>query len=127
MSWRLEQCWCSSEITRYSNRMPRRLCSLMPTKSCKPSKSCMSCLDSECSKGGRQAPRFSFWYLNPRMETGEVLVAVSELNDTSHRSVRVPRGMWNETGAGVERSLRFPVEVVLRNARTTGTNVFFFC
>ena len=57
----------------------------------------------------------SFWFVNPRAaETSEVLVAVSETSDVSHHVsfrccckgsevVRVPRGMWNETGAGAKR------------------------
>ena len=60
----------------------------------------------------------SLWYVNPRMaEVLRVLMAVSEMSDMSHdvffprsnrryQSVCTPRGLWNETGAGVKRRLR---------------------
>ena len=63
-------------------------------------KSCKSCVDLSARKVKDKLRGVSFWYANPRMaETCDVLVAMS------HASVCVPRGMWNETGAGVKRSL----------------------
>ena len=80
-------------------------------------KTCKSCMDLSARKVKGKLRGVPFWYANPRMaETCEVLVAVSE-SDMSHDvlfplsrrrypSVCVRRGMWNETGAGVKRSLR---------------------
>ena len=44
---------------------------------------------------------------------------VFPLSRRRYPSVCVPRGMWNETGAGV---FELPVQIVLHNARTTGKN-----
>ena len=57
----------------------------LPMKSCKPAKSCTSCLGLSARKVKGQLRDVSFWYVNPRMvETCEVLVAVSETSDMSH-------------------------------------------
>ena len=84
------------------------------TKSCKP------CMDLSARKVKGKFRGVPFWYAGLKMaETCEVLVvlvAVSE-SDMNHDvffsllrrrypSVCVPRGMWNETGIGVKRSLR---------------------
>ena len=79
-------------------------------------KSCKSCMDLSARKVKDKLRDVSFWHANPRMaETCEVLGAVSE-SDMSHdvlfpchdegTQACVPRGMRNETGAGVKRSLR---------------------
>ena len=69
------------------------------TKSCKP------CMDLSARKVKGKLRGVSFWYANPRMaETCEVVVAV--LLRRRCPSVCVSGGMWNETGAGVKRSLR---------------------
>ena len=49
-------------------------------KSCKPAKSCRSCLDPSAQEVISQLRDVSFWHVNSRMaETCEVLVAVSEI------------------------------------------------
>ena len=72
---------------------------------------------SECSKGERQAPRCVI--LVRKSETGRDVRSrggsVRERHESRcvlpllrrrYPTVCVPRGMWNETGAGVKRSLR---------------------
>ena len=85
--------------------------------------SCKSCMDLSARKVKGKLRGVSFWYAGPKMaETCGVLVggsggSVRERHESRcvlpllrrrYPSVCVLRGMWNETGTGVERSLRIP-------------------
>ena len=84
---------------------------------CFVTKSLQVLYGSECSKSERQAPRCVILVResengrDPRSLGGSVRErhesrCVLPLSRRRYPSVCVPRGMWNETGAGVKRSLR---------------------
>ena len=75
-----------------------------------------------------------FWYANPRVaESCEVLVAVSETTDMSHdvsfpccykgtQACAYHEGGETKLDLQSDGVFELPVEIVLQNARTTGTN-----